>query len=425
MGHQLSQSVASGVNARLRATSPLTVIGCDGGPLPAGAAGPLAEATLLVGADRHLSMVDNAVERIVLGDVGAAVARLCTHEGPAVVLASGDPGFFGIVRTLRRAGLDPVVLPAPSSVAHAFARLGLPWNDALVVSAHGGSANGRDLRRAVNACWAHRKVAVLTGPGSGPAELAAALRDAPRRLVVCSRLGYPDERITTPEAGDWGVPNVVLVLADAAGTDADAAAPAGWIAGAVGTAGAGGAAPAGWGLSESAFAHRDSMITKAEVRAVALARLGPRVGDLVWDVGAGSGSVAVECARLGAAAIAVERDPAGCDLIRHNARAHDVDVQVVEGAAPEALVGLPEPDAVFVGGGGPAVLDACLQRQPSRLVAAFAAVERVGPALHALRSAGYRTVEGSQLQANRLVALPSGAHRLSATNPTYLVWGAA
>ncbi|CAM5498026.1 hypothetical protein SGLAM104S_10200 [Streptomyces glaucescens] len=95
------------------------------------------------------------------------------------------------------------------------------------------------------------------------------------------------------------------------------------------------------------------MITKFEVRALALARLGPRLGDLVWDVGAGSGSVAVECARLGAAAVAVEKAADGVERIRANAAAHGVDVHVVHGAAPDALADLADdPDAVFVGGGG-------------------------------------------------------------------------
>jgi precorrin-6B C5,15-methyltransferase / cobalt-precorrin-6B C5,C15-methyltransferase len=381
----------------------ITVVGCDGGPLPPGADPAIAGATLVVGAARHLALAPAGVERVVLGDVHGAVVRLSTHDGPAVVLASGDPGFFGIVSTLRRAGLRPAVLPAVSSVAHAFARLGTPWDDALVVSAH-----GRDLRRAVNACRAHRKVAVLTAPGAGPKELAAGLAGVPRRLVVASRLGTEDEQLTDVD-GDWTDPNVVLVLGDVTETGPR------WVAGAA-------PGPPSWALPESAFAHRDSMITKAEVRAVGLARLGPRLGDLVWDVGAGSGSVAVECGRLGAAVIAVDRDTDACDLVARNASRFGVEVAVVCGAAPEVLDGLPEPDAVFVGGGGPAVLDACAARRPERLVAAYAAVERVGPALAALAGAGY-AVGGTQIQANRFAALPGGVHRLEATNPVYLVWG--
>ena len=380
----------------------VTVIGCLGGAPP-----DVGHATLVAGAERYLSLVDGPAERLVLGDVPAAVARIAAHDGPVVVLASGDPGFFGIVRALRRAGVDVEVRPAPSSVAVAFARLGLPWDDAIVVSAH-----GRALRPAVHACRAYPKVAVLTGPGAGPAELGAALRDVPRRLVVVERLGGPDERLTeTTPAGAtqraWAHPNVVLVLGDRPPGDTR------WIAGAP-------PGPDGWALPDEDFDHR--MITRAEVRALVLARLGPRLGDLVWDVGAGSGSVAVECARFGAAVVAVERDSGAAATIRSNAARHGVELAVVEESAPGCLGGLPEPDAVFVGGGGLGVLDACAARRPARLVAAYAAVERVGPALAILADAGYAT-DGVQLQANRLVPLPDGSHRLAAINPVYVVSG--
>src|ERR1700722_4986486 len=128
---------------------------------------------------------------VVMGPLRPALDALAAHDGDAVVLASGDPGFFGIVRALRDRGLDCVVLPAISSVAQAFAQAGLPWDDAMVVSAH-----GRELRAAVNVCRAHPKVAVLTGPGQGPAEIGAALAGWPRRLLVAEDLGAPGERLT-------------------------------------------------------------------------------------------------------------------------------------------------------------------------------------------------------------------------------------
>jgi precorrin-6Y C5,15-methyltransferase (decarboxylating) len=149
----------------------------------------------------------------VLGPLRPALDALAAHDGQAVVLASGDPGFFGIVRALRERGLDCIVLPAVSSVALVFARAGLPWDDAVVVSAH-----GHDLRPAVNVCRAHPKVAVLTGPGQGPAEIGAALAGWSRHLLVAEDLGRPSERITscTPAeaaARTWTIPNVVLALA--------------------------------------------------------------------------------------------------------------------------------------------------------------------------------------------------------------------
>ena len=159
------------------------------------------------------------------------------------------------------------------------------------------------------------------------------------------------------------------------------------------------------------------MVTKAEVRALVLARLAPRLGDLVWDIGAGSGSVAVECARLGAAVVAVERDEVG--HLMTNVEAFGVDVQVVHGAAPAALDDLPDPDAAFVGGGGLDVVRAVAARRPSRLVVALATVERVATVVAALD--GYRT-EAVLLESSRLQPLGDG-HRLVPTNPVFVISG--
>ncbi|MCG5472109.1 precorrin-6Y C5,15-methyltransferase (decarboxylating) subunit CbiT, partial [Micromonospora sp. LAH09] len=183
------------------------------------------------------------------------------------------------------------------------------------------------------------------------------------------------------------------------------------------------AAPAGgWALPETRYAHRDSMITKSEVRALVVARLRPRLGRLIWDVGAGSGSVGIECALLGAAVLAVEQDPEAGATVQANAAAHAVHVRLVTGRAPAALAGLPEPDAVFVGGGGADVLTAVVARRPERVVLTLAALDRVAPAVHLLRAAGY-TVEGVQLSAARLADLPGGSIRLAATNPVVVLTG--
>ncbi len=177
----------------------------------------------------------------------------------------------------------------------------------------------------------------------------------------------------------------------------------------------------GWALPEEQFDSRDAVMTKAEVRALALARLGPGPGMLVWDVGAGSGSVGIECARFGAAVIAVERDAVRCERVRANATRHGVDVRVVPGEAPQALDELPDPDVVFVGGGGAAVIEAVTARRPARIVVALAAVERAGQAIAALDAAGYAT-DGALVQAARFAPLPGDVHRLAATNPVFLVW---
>jgi precorrin-6Y C5,15-methyltransferase (decarboxylating) len=165
------------------------------------------------------------------------------------------------------------------------------------------------------------------------------------------------------------------------------------------------------------------MITKAEVRALVLARLGPAPGRVIWDVGAGSGSVAVECARFGAWVIAVEADQAQCARIQKNAARHDVYLRVLQGRAPQALTGLPAADAVFVGGGDRAVLAAAIREgNPGRVVVTLAAIQRVGETSDLLADLGYHA-EGVQLQASRLTPLPGGSLRLAAENPIFVLWG--
>lgn len=390
----------------------------------------LAGATLVAGAHRHLAAapIPPGVRRIVLGPLAPALdaiadalagARAGGAAAKVVVLASGDPGFFGMVRALaERFGPQALtVRPSVPSVAAAFARVGLPWDDAAVVSAH-----GRALHTAVNVCRALPKTAVLTGPGAGPGELGAELAGTgiPRTLLVCTALGTPQERIarlSPAEAADrtWDGSRVSVVLC----LDERRRVPP------APRALAGPPRPGEWALPEEEFDHRNSMISKFEVRALALARLGPRAGDLVWDVGAGSGSVAVECARLGAAAVAVERCADGVRQVRANAAAHGVDLQIVHGAAPGALAGLPRPDAVFVGGGGgelPAIVSACARRARRRVVVTLAALDRVPAVRTALAGAGL-AVDGVLLQSSRLAPLPGEATRLAAGNPVFVLWG--
>jgi precorrin-6B C5,15-methyltransferase / cobalt-precorrin-6B C5,C15-methyltransferase len=385
----------------------VTVIGCDARPLGPDAAQALAEARTVIGAPRHLTtaLIPETAERIELKHLDQALDTLSRSPGPVVVLASGDPGFFGIVRALRARGIEPHVVPAVSSVADAFARIGLDWDDALVVSAH-----GRDPRKALAAALAHPKAAILTAPGTAAA-LGAELLAAGKTVHVVQCLGTPEEKVSTlPASAGLADPSVLISL------DEQEPGQARWLAGHQG-------APDGWALPEDAFAHRDSMITKAEVRALVLARLGPGPGRVIWDVGAGSGSVAVECARFGSHVIAVESDPVQCERIKHNASKHGVRVQVRPGRAPEALENLPPADAVFAGGGDHAVLEAAIQHaNPRRIVVTLAAVSRVADTAALLTAHGYQA-GGVQLQASRLSSLPNGQLRLAAENPVFIVWG--
>ncbi|MEU0841801.1 precorrin-6y C5,15-methyltransferase (decarboxylating) subunit CbiE [Streptomyces sp. NPDC005962] len=378
----------------------VTVIGWDGSPLMDVARSALGAATLVAGAAHHLALpeIPPGAERIRLGSVDLAARRIAQHRGSAVVLADGDPGFFGVVRALRAPehGLEVEVVPAVSSVAAAFARAGMPWDDAQVVVAH-----SRDLRRAVNVCRAHTKVAVLTSPGAGPAELALLLGPVHRTFVICEALGTEREQVTvltSDKAADhsWRDPNVVIVIggsgaaAGRGGTPTGAARGSlqsgGWIAGRdPGYPGS----VRGWALPAPAYATVLGENESQQLRSFQLARIGPRVGDLVWDIGAGSGAAAVETAGFGAAVIAVDRDPDACERTETLARRFGVQLQVVHGTAPEVLEDLPEPDVVRVGGGGASVVAACAARRPERIVTQAATRDEAEAVGAALEDGGY------------------------------------
>ncbi|MET8702615.1 precorrin-6y C5,15-methyltransferase (decarboxylating) subunit CbiE [Kitasatospora sp. NPDC004723] len=423
----------------------ITVVGWDGTPLTEAAAAALAAATLVAGAPYQLKAlpVPPGAERLALGSIQLAARRIAEHRGAAVVIAEGDPGFFGVVRTLRRPeyGLELEVLPAVSSVAAAFARAGMPWEDAQVVSAHGGR-----LRRAANVCRAHPKVAVLSAPGAGPSELALMLRGVHRTFVVCEALGTPDEDVTvltSDRVADhiWRDPSVVLVIGGSSaggpggGPQSGAAGEAaGWIAGRpVGYPGP----DRGWALPTDTYTGTGRTpgatdTLPAHVRALVLARLGARPGDLVWSVGAGSGALAVEAARFGAAVVAVEADAAACARLAVNARRYGVEVETVHGHGPDVLGELPEPDAAVVETGGPQAVRAVLSRRPERIVAVARTLAEAEEVRRTIAEAGYRA-DGALLQSAPLLA-PSGTPgaagdgghglRLGVGDPgTFLLWG--
>jgi precorrin-6Y C5,15-methyltransferase (decarboxylating) len=392
-------------------TRPVDLVGLHGG-LCYGpeAERALAGADVVIGSPRHLQALqipDGAATAELGPDLGRALERIegWRSEGRRVcVLASGDPGFFGLARlAAARLGTAAVrIHPAPSSVALAFARLGVHWDDAVVVSAH-----GRQPDAAVDAAAHHPKVAVLCSPATPPEDLGRRLLEAgvgDRDVAVVGRLGEPDESVWAGDvaglAGRGFDPMSVVVLR----------APEPDLG--IGSV---------WGRPDDTYAHRAGMITKAEIRAVALGKLGLVPVGVMWDVGAGSGSVSAECVRLapGLRVFAVERRTA--DVANLAANLAGTAASVVEGEAPEALAGLPDPDRVFVGGGGIGVLDAVLPRlRPGgRVVATFAAPAR---AVEAAQRLGHMV----QISVSRGVpAGPDGMLRLAAENPVFVCWGPA
>jgi precorrin-6Y C5,15-methyltransferase (decarboxylating) len=388
----------------------VAVVGVSGGePVGKEARAAIDAATVLAGAPRHLRTLAPLGARTVPfdGPLDRVLDEIERERGAVCVLASGDPGFFGIVRVLaERVGPDRLdVHPAPSSVSLAFARLGLPWDDAAVISAH-----GRPLAEAARRAVRHPKTAVLTSPDAPPQALGRALLalGAPhRRAAVCTRLAEPEERVDVVTLDDLAAGAFdalsVVVLLDGDG-DGDGVAPV---------------PTREWGRPEGRFAARGGLITKAEVRAVALGKLAVPDAGVVWDIGAGSGSVAIEIAALapGLRVFAIEQRAADAARIADNARAHHVAIDVVHGTAPDALEGLPGPERVFVGGGGPPVLEAALARlRPGgRVVATFAALDRAAAAYERLGNlAEVSVARGKPL---------AGGVRLEAENPVFVVWG--
>ena len=345
-------------------------IGDDGLPGLTAAARTLVEtAEIVVGGARHLAMAPpGAAKRLVWRQPFAeSVAEIAVHRGRrVVVLASGDPMWFGAGATLARhfPPAEMTVVPHPGAFSLAAARLGWGIAECVPLSLHGRPLDTLRLHLAEN-----RRLLVLSEDGGTPAAVARLLRESgwgPSRLTVFARLGGVGETVQNATAQEWG---------ERAAADLNTIALE--CHAAPGVRGL----PRLAGLPDDAFEH-DGQLTKREIRAATLAALAPLPGELLWDIGAGSGAIAIEWLRAddGLSAVAVERDPARAARIARNAAALGVPrLQVVVGAAPAALAGLPAPDAVFVGGGidDPGVLSPLWQalRPGGRLVANVVSTE--------------------------------------------------
>ncbi|MEU1517656.1 precorrin-6y C5,15-methyltransferase (decarboxylating) subunit CbiE [Streptomyces sp. NPDC005811] len=342
-------------------------IGADGWRgIPDTSRTALLDADVLIGGPRQLDLLPPQCtgERICWPSPlrPAVPGLLAAHTGRRVaVLASGDPMFYGIGRALTEVlGAGAVhVLPHPSSVSQACARLGWPLEDVEVVT-----LVGRPVARLAASLHGGRRILVLSADATTPGEVAALLRDrgfGPSRMRVLEQLGGAKERTTAPAtADDWRdepcdpLHIVAVECRRAPDTLRLGAAP---------------------GLPDQAYEH-DGQLTKRHVRAATLGVLAPAPGELLWDIGGGSGSIAIEWMRThpSCRAVTVERDPVRAERITRNADRLGVPgLSVVTGAAPGILAELPPPDAVFIGGGltAPGLLDVCWEALPvgGRLVA--------------------------------------------------------
>lgn len=391
----------------------ITVLGISGGELILSEQRErVQEAQLLAGGARQLALFPQArAERFAIGNnIPELVARLqcalLANEG-AVVLASGDPLLYGIGATLRRyfTAQQLEIVPAVSSVQWAFAAVGEPWHDAALLSAH-----GRPLVEVLRELRPLRKAAVLTDSVNTPAEIARQLLplngDCP--AAVCERLGLPEQRVFRGALSDiarqtFDPLNVMLILPEMVSVE-DVA----------------------FGLRDDALEH-DGLITHLESRAVAIALMQLKPDSLVWDIGAGSGSIALDAARVAHRGLvfAVEREAARyARLCRNIAAQHAARVRAVYGEAPIDCADWPAADAVFVGGGGDRLADifehVALSLQPGgRVVVNLVTLERVSPTLELLRSHGW-AVEVTQVNVARSRPLQGNTY-LDALNPVFIL----
>ncbi len=304
-------------------------------------------AEVLVGGARHLAMVPapaagagGGAERLAWGrPLGPTIEMIAARRGRRVtVLASGNPLWYGIGVVLARRfpPQEMTILPQPSAFSLAAARLGWSLADCATISLLGRPLDGLRLHLAPN-----RRIMILSEDGDTPrrvAQLLTGIGWGPSRLTVFAHLGGAHEDRVAQCAEYWGdrqmpdLNTIALECGSAPGTRALPSLP---------------------GLPDDAFEH-DGQLTKRETRAVTLAALAPLPGELLWDVGAGCGSIGIEWLRAGQGltAIAIERNPARAAVIARNAALLGVPgLRVVVGSAPDALADLPQPNAIFVGGG--------------------------------------------------------------------------
>jgi precorrin-6B C5,15-methyltransferase / cobalt-precorrin-6B C5,C15-methyltransferase len=336
---------AHGQQARWLAIVGIGEDGAEG--LSPAASALIRNAKLVIGGKRHLALADGLPSgelKSWRSPIGQSIPEILAYRGePVAVLASGDPYCFG-VGALLSAHVPPeemICVPAPSSLSLACARLGWALDDVATVS-----LCGRPIKTLAPSLQPKRRVLVLSADATTPAAVAGYLSARGfehSTMHVLETLGGPRERIRTTTAGHFGFNDVEALNLVAIEVEASPGAKI---------------IPLASGLPDEMFEH-DGQITKREIRAVTLSSLAPRAGELLWDIGCGSGSVAIEWLLRHQAnrAIGIERDPLRATRAARNAAELGVPrLEIVTGEALNAIDALPAPDAIFIGGGGEPVL---------------------------------------------------------------------
>lgn len=368
------------------------------------------ESRLIIGAGRLLAPYShkNCRAHVLAEDIVSCIERESVF--PVTVLLSGDVGFYSGAAALREklSGYRLEAIPGVSSLAYFCAKLETSWQDVCIVSAHGRSHNAAGMVQS------HRRTFILTGSDTA-ADLCSQLCEnglGGVSVTVGDRLGYDDERIVSGTAlalSKMSFSSLAVMLAEnKRPVLREYNSP---------------------GIPDGRFARGEAPMTKREVRTLAVSKLRILPRHILWDVGAGTGSVSVECALAACAGrvFAVERKPGAADLIEENKRRFGVsNLQVVSGDAPGALEELPAPDGVFLGGTAGrlgAIIEMVLRKNPhARLVAAAVTLETLGEAVKRFGEYGIADVDIVQVAVTQ--ARSAGRyHMMEANNPVWLISG--
>lgn len=408
---------------------PVHVIGMGLGPedLTARHHKIISKAQILAGGRRHLACFKDhpAEKKRITGDMRGLIRhiRIEMREKLVVVLASGDPNFFGIAPLLVESlGTENVVIhPNISSVAAAFSRIKERWDDAVVVSLHGRRPENSFL----DAVAASPKVVLFTDSKRTPAWIAGQLIEAGHeqaRMCVLENLGASNEHVgwyLPAEAANRTFAALNVVVVKSLTSDTGPALPLD----------SNGRVRLQIGMPEGRYLHETELITKAEVRAVSISKLRLWPGLTLWDLGAGSGSVAIEASLLlrGGKVIAVEQNPRRISHIRQNRKRFKVrNLEIVQARLPDGLEGLSPPDRIFIGGGGEDLLPiikaaASHLKSGDVMVVNTILLASLDGAMTLLKRLGF-AAEVIQVQVSRGRTMPFG-ERLEALNPVWIVSG--
>ena len=389
-------------------------------------------AQFLIGSSRHLSyFASHPAQKITLGNLQQGIEQIIDLISQAknqsiVILASGDPLFFGIGRLLlSQIPLEKLQFyPHISSLQLAFSRVKIPWQDAKIISVHGRSTEAliENIKRGTE------KIAVLTDPKCNPPEIAKLCLDldilVKYDFYICENLANEDEKITyfasedieklaSLKSDSFSSLNILILLRSLTSESKlklDSLPK--------------------FGLPDKTFLNycdRPGLITKKEIRIAILGQLELQSSQVVWDIGAGTGSVSIEIARLcpESKIFAVEKTAIGYSLIKENCRRFQVDnIQVLNGKAPEILSELPNPDRIFIGGSGgnlESILELCSEKllPQGLLVIALATIEHCYETLNWIKTHNWQ-YNLLQLQISRSTSI-ANLTRLSPLNPVTLI----